>query len=312
MESRGRVETEKNRGTLQKSPVPSHTSMFQPPASPWISGTRGLDAAAVAAAFVGGALLGSFLNVVVHRVPRGGSVVTGRSRCPACGAAIGPFDLVPIVGWLLLRGRCRRCAAPIAARYPLVEMLCGALLAALAAGEVAAGPGGWPGFSVWAARAALLVTILAWTLLASDAHDVSSLTVAVAVGAAATVSMLPGMQPPGIGWCGTPWPRSQPWAGPPLSAIVGAAGGWVAGQAAAGSFGRRAGALVGAALGWQAAVLVALTASLACAVLRTGIPWRTATPRMRAAAAVMGAVAAIVIGWRPLLAAWRQCCQALG
>jgi leader peptidase (prepilin peptidase)/N-methyltransferase len=80
-----------------------------------------------------GALLGSFLNVVIARVPQGLSVVRPRSRCPACGAPIAWYDNVPVVSWVLLRARCRRCRAPISARYPLVELLgAGAALAAWA------------------------------------------------------------------------------------------------------------------------------------------------------------------------------------
>lgn len=70
-----------------------------------------------------GALIGSFLNVVVHRVPLGLSVVRPASRCPTCSTAIRRVDNVPVLSWLLLRGRCRTCAAPISVRYPLVELL---------------------------------------------------------------------------------------------------------------------------------------------------------------------------------------------
>lgn len=69
-----------------------------------------------------GSVIGSFLNVVVHRVPAGRSVAYPASACPECGAAIRAKDNIPIVSWLLLRGRCRDCAAPISARYPLVEL----------------------------------------------------------------------------------------------------------------------------------------------------------------------------------------------
>jgi leader peptidase (prepilin peptidase)/N-methyltransferase len=65
--------------------------------------------------------MGSFLNVVIHRVPRRESVVSPRSRCPECRVEIRPRDNVPVLGWLLLRGRCRACGAAISARYPLVE-----------------------------------------------------------------------------------------------------------------------------------------------------------------------------------------------
>lgn len=68
-----------------------------------------------------GLAVGSFLNVVAHRVPLGLSLVRPASRCPRCEAPIRPRDNVPVLGWLLLRGRCRACAAPIPPRYPLVE-----------------------------------------------------------------------------------------------------------------------------------------------------------------------------------------------
>lgn len=68
-----------------------------------------------------GLVIGSFLNVVVWRVPRGESVVSPPSACPGCGAPIRPRDNVPVLSWLLLRGRCRTCAESIAKRYPLVE-----------------------------------------------------------------------------------------------------------------------------------------------------------------------------------------------
>jgi leader peptidase (prepilin peptidase) / N-methyltransferase len=75
---------------------------------------------AVLAAILG-SVVGSFLNVVAHRVPRGESVVSPPSACPACGARIRNRHNVPALGWLLLRGRCYDCAEPISARYPLVE-----------------------------------------------------------------------------------------------------------------------------------------------------------------------------------------------
>ncbi|HVL94977.1 MAG TPA: prepilin peptidase [Solirubrobacteraceae bacterium] len=84
-------------------------------------------AAAIAAVF--GALIGSFLNVVIWRLPRGESVVSPPSACPSCGARIKAYDNVPVVSWLLLRGRCRNCGARISPRYPLVEGLTAALLA---------------------------------------------------------------------------------------------------------------------------------------------------------------------------------------
>ena len=76
-----------------------------------------------------GLVVGSFLNVVIARVPRKESVVTPRSRCPGCSTPIAPRDNVPVLSWLLLQGRCRSCAEPISARYPLVELGTAALFA---------------------------------------------------------------------------------------------------------------------------------------------------------------------------------------
>lgn len=80
-----------------------------------------------------GLVLGSFLNVVVHRLPRGESLSSPGSRCPHCGHAVRPYDNVPVLSWVLLRGRCRDCAAPISVRYPLAEAGTGALFALVAA-----------------------------------------------------------------------------------------------------------------------------------------------------------------------------------
>jgi leader peptidase (prepilin peptidase) / N-methyltransferase len=70
---------------------------------------------------VAGLLVGSFLNVVIHRLPAGESLVTPGSHCPSCGAPVKPYDNIPVLSWLILRGRCRACGAPISIRYPLVE-----------------------------------------------------------------------------------------------------------------------------------------------------------------------------------------------
>src|SRR5215510_9615189 len=78
-----------------------------------------------------GAMIGSFLNVIIHRLPREQSIVFPKSTCPKCGAAIHFYDNVPILSFLILRGRCRACGAPISARYPMVEALCALLFAAV-------------------------------------------------------------------------------------------------------------------------------------------------------------------------------------
>jgi leader peptidase (prepilin peptidase) / N-methyltransferase len=80
-----------------------------------------------------GAIIGSFLNVVAHRVPRGESLVSPGSHCPGCGAEVKPYDNIPVVSWLLLRGRCRSCGMRISPRYPLVELAAAIAFAAVVA-----------------------------------------------------------------------------------------------------------------------------------------------------------------------------------
>jgi leader peptidase (prepilin peptidase) / N-methyltransferase len=77
-----------------------------------------------------GLVIGSFLNVVIHRVPVGLSLVAPGSACPHCDHPVRPYDNVPVLSWLALRARCRDCSAPISARYPLVELATGALFVA--------------------------------------------------------------------------------------------------------------------------------------------------------------------------------------
>jgi leader peptidase (prepilin peptidase)/N-methyltransferase len=91
-----------------------------------------VSALTVIAAAVLGLAIGSFLNVVIWRVPRGESVNRPASHCPRCDTAIKPYDNLPVLSWLLLRGRCRSCRNPISARYPLVELGTGVLFALMA------------------------------------------------------------------------------------------------------------------------------------------------------------------------------------
>ena len=115
-----------------------------------------------------GLLIGSFLNVVVYRVPRGLSVARPGSFCPSCSTPLRPVDNIPVLSWLLLGGKCRSCRSPISARYPLVEALTGGLFA-LVAGIV--GPH-------WAVPG---LCVLAATLLAVAAIDLDRQPVPPAV-----------------------------------------------------------------------------------------------------------------------------------
>jgi leader peptidase (prepilin peptidase)/N-methyltransferase len=110
----------------------------------------------VGAAFLLGLVVGSFLNVVIHRLPRGESLVHPGSHCPACQAKIAPWDNVPVLAWLWLGGRCRGCRAPISPRYPLIELLTGLVFTAIALryGALAMTP-------VWLAFAAAMIAAAA-------------------------------------------------------------------------------------------------------------------------------------------------------
>ena len=81
--------------------------------------------------FIFGALFGSFLNVVIYRIPRGESVVFPASHCPRCGTNLKPWHNVPILSWLFLRGRCAFCGVPISAQYPIIELISGIIAAAV-------------------------------------------------------------------------------------------------------------------------------------------------------------------------------------
>ncbi|MGD9955037.1 MAG: A24 family peptidase [Candidatus Nanopelagicales bacterium] len=98
-----------------------------------LTGSPEMDTALLAGicGFVG-LFIGSFLNVVIDRVPAGESVVSPRSRCPRCGTEIKAYDNIPVLSWLILRGRCRACGEPISVRYPLVELATGVLFGATA------------------------------------------------------------------------------------------------------------------------------------------------------------------------------------
>jgi len=91
----------------------------------------GFPVLAASAAFLVGACIGSFLNVVIHRLPRGESIVSPRSRCPGCGRQIGAWENIPVASFLLLRGKCAGCGEAISWRYPAVELLTASGFAAI-------------------------------------------------------------------------------------------------------------------------------------------------------------------------------------
>lgn len=114
------------------------------------------------AATFGGAV-GSFLNVVIYRLPNGLSLISPPSHCPVCKTAICWYDNVPVFGWIMLRGRCRNCRCPISIRYPLVEAVTAAMFAALALVEN-------PLQAAYPCHVLLLSTLLCSALIEIDGH----------------------------------------------------------------------------------------------------------------------------------------------
>lgn len=110
----------------QPTPIGSHPLPLMPEAA-WLI---------VAWLIVVGAAVGSFLNVVVYRLPLGLSLIHPPSHCPKCGNRIAWYDNVPVLGWIALRGRCRQCHNPISARYPIVEAITAAMFGAVAVVEM--------------------------------------------------------------------------------------------------------------------------------------------------------------------------------
>ena len=142
-------------------------------------------------AFALGAMVGSFLNVVIHRYPIEESIVFPPSRCPACRARIRWFDNVPILAWLWLRGRCRDCRAPISPRYPLVELANALFYLAI---YLHTGP--TPGFFLIAAFVSMIVVLIyidAEIQILPDVIDLPGIAVGIAIGALALGEWTPAL-----------------------------------------------------------------------------------------------------------------------
>jgi leader peptidase (prepilin peptidase)/N-methyltransferase len=144
----------------------------------------------VITAAVGGICIGSFLTVVAHRIPRGASVADGRSRCPSCAAPIAPRDNVPVLSWVLLRGRSRCCGEPISVRYPLTEALTALLFAATVAVY-------WGEPAEIALGLILVATLVAVSLTDLERRVIPNRILAVAAVGAVAVTVLsdPGALP---------------------------------------------------------------------------------------------------------------------
>ena len=148
-----------------------------------------------------GLVLGSFLNVVIHRLPRGESVVTPRSRCPACGRGIRWHENLPLLSFAILGGKCRGCRAPIRWRYPAVEALTGGLFLLAAWWIVDPLAGGWREPSRWVHLLAawfLLADLVALSFIDLDHRILPDRLTKPGMAAGAVFSLLhPDLQPTG-------------------------------------------------------------------------------------------------------------------
>ena len=221
-----------------------------------------------------GLVVGSFLNVCIHRIPRGESVVSPRSHCPACGTAIRPWDNIPVISYILLHGKCRQCSAPISLQYPAVELIAGLAFLACA--------------NQWRFQAptfvnSLFLAMLIVLIFVDYQHQILP-NVITLPGLAAGILLCPFQS--GILYVdllvalvqdALPWDASPltPWLGSVLGGLIGGGILYVVGffyqvvrkRAGLGMGDVKMMAMVGAFLGWRLAVLTIFVASLAGSVI---------------------------------------------
>jgi len=206
--------------------------------------------------FAVGACIGSFLNVCIYRLPEDESVISPASRCPHCAAAIAWYDNIPVVSWLLLRGRCRACRASIAARYPFVELATGGL-AVLALAVF--GPTAQAAVAFAFTASLLLITFIDLDhQIIPDEVSLPGIVVGLAVSAL----------PSGIGL-----------ADSAIGAVLGggilwgvaASYEWITGVEGMGFGDVKLLAMIGAFLGWQAILPVIVLASITGAIAGVGV-----------------------------------------
>ena len=219
--------------------------------------------------FAVGACVGSFLNVVIYRLPAGRSIVSPPSSCPKCGARIRWYDNIPLLSYLLLGGRCRNCREPIPLRYPLVEFLTALLFGFLYAVDRTDLFGEAVPLSVFLVHCAFAAALVAVTFIDFD-HKIipNEISVGGAVAALVLSALMPGRLAPVPDFLSA-WP--PPLAGLGTSLIGGAAGAgitlltaWLGKLAfrkdAMGMGDVKLMAMIGCLLGWQAALVVFFTA----------------------------------------------------
>lgn len=268
--------------------------------------------------FLGGCV-GSFINVVVYRLPAGLSIVHPGSRCPHCEHPIRWHDNIPVLGWIMLRGRCRDCGAAISRRYPLVEALVGAVFAALLLIEVISHGANLPQRSIatnsppdelvlwntYAAHLLLVCTLICAALIRYDGHSVPlNLFMPVFVVVLILSLSCPPIHPVSV----VQDDVQHDWSTGLADALAGLAVGAVLGGLAL--FGRRGIisqndspvvplAACGIVLGWQAVSLLAAVSAVVVAVVAKNTR-SLASLRAFPAAFLVIATMLLIAGWRRL------------
>lgn len=275
--------------------------------------------------FTFGASMGSFLHVVLYRVPLGKSIVSGGSKCPRCGHAIRATDNLPVIGWLRLGGKCRDCGWPIPFRYPLAELVFGGMYLGLTLLELHLGSPNLPGFSggpvrladnIWphdpfpliqfVYHLALAHWLLLGLLFAADGNRLPRGIFWFAIAAGAIAPLLwPGLH--SVDWQGTVWQpptkrelltaATTSLAGLIIGALV--AWRWVAGRPSVAS--RATGAalwLVSVYLGWQMGLMAGAVAVAIDGLLLLSVNRQRDFPRL---SLITAAIGVLFLSWRWLI-----------
>lgn len=280
--------------------------------------------ACVAAAFclVLGGVIGSFLNVVVYRMPSGLSLSRPGSHCPTCEKPIRRRDNVPVLGWLALRGKCRDCGAPISKRYPLIELVTALMFLVLALLEpigfgvnlpdVALSNQQWWAMAAW--HATLLSALLCAALIEHDGHRLPRrFAVLLFLVGLAGPSIWPFLHPvPPLSTLDA-WLGEQAWAIAPVSAaagmivglVMGCLASPVTGEGPSGEPGRESAFDVlmwsGLFLGWQAAAAIAAAASVAFSLATMYKPGWQRLRNVPFAGCMLVATALWIVNWKEIV-----------
>ncbi len=268
--------------------------------------------------FVVGSCVGSFLNVVIYRVPAGISVLAKASHCPKCQTKIAGRDNLPLIGWLKLQGQCRNCGTSIASRYPSVELTIGLLFLLLYFVELISGGTNLPGrlpnhyagalwilfytkwdlVSLYVFHCYVLCAVFSWIMIGRDGHRVPTKAVIITIGIVTGAALI--------------WPHLLPWSAdgllppemhitnlPPVAsaairllsgAAVGISVGWLVSRYCCFPFQPGTWLMIGIAFGWQSAVSISVLCVGAKLLLRMATIFSTVERR---AAASDGSVASI-------------------